>query len=219
METEQPDLLANLELRRIGSSTFRRNSGVRTVKRRNFLQTLAGGSVMLLLPEWFVDRTASGIVQAAESIVALKCLSDIKENRWLDGRTRDGTVGLVPELNKNVPGTKWSMQRMLDSKGISQGVAFKCMRPIEGPRWLDGRTKDGSVGLAPGTGGQFTGTRWVINPLDEGNHSIVGLKCLGTIEGPRWLDGRTKNGSVSLTTRTGPPSTKWLIVPYPLIRE
>jgi hypothetical protein len=36
METEQPDLLANLELRRIGSSTFRRNSGVRTVKRRNY---------------------------------------------------------------------------------------------------------------------------------------------------------------------------------------
>lgn len=188
------------------------------MKRRNFLQTMAGGSVMLLVPEWFVDGTASGIVQPATSIVALKCLGNIEGARWLNGRTSDGTVGLVPELNKNVPGTKWSMQRVLDGQGINQGIALKCLGPIEGPRWLDGRTKDGSVGLALGTGGQFTGTRWVINPLDEANHSIVGLKCLGTIEGPRWLDGRTR-GSVGLAPRTGSPSTKWLIMPYPRIRE
>ncbi len=37
---------------------------------------------------------------------------------------------------------------------------FKCMGDVEGNRWLDGRTIDSSVGLAPTTTGSYTGTSW-----------------------------------------------------------
>jgi hypothetical protein len=37
---------------------------------------------------------------------------------------------------------------------------FKCLGDIEGNRWLDGRTQDGTVGLAPTTTGGYTGTSW-----------------------------------------------------------
>jgi hypothetical protein len=36
------------------------------------------------------------------------------------------------------------------------------MGNIEGPRWLDGRTGNGTVGLAKTTDPPFTGTRWEI---------------------------------------------------------
>ncbi|WP_414582282.1 hypothetical protein [Scytonema sp. PCC 10023] len=34
---------------------------------------------------------------------------------------------------------------------------------INGPRWLDGRTADGTVGLAPTKDEPFTGTKWRVN--------------------------------------------------------
>jgi hypothetical protein len=92
-------------------------------------------------------------------------------------------------------------------------VALKCLGDIEGPRWLDGRTADGTVLLAPNTNEPFTGTRWQV--LQVGNPNIVVLKCLGDIKGPRWLDGRTADGTVGVSTTTEPPftGTKWEVVP------
>ncbi|MBO3459871.1 hypothetical protein G7B40_030295 [Aetokthonos hydrillicola Thurmond2011] len=46
-------------------------------------------------------------------------------------------------------------------------VTLKCLGDVEGPRFLDGRTREGSVGLAPGTDGVFTGTRWEMTDLDD----------------------------------------------------
>lgn len=40
-------------------------------------------------------------------------------------------------------------------------LAFMCLGDIEGPRFLDGRTGDGTVGLAPSIDG-FSGTRWKV---------------------------------------------------------
>jgi hypothetical protein len=77
----------------------------------------------------------------------------------------------------------------------SSNLILKCMGDVDGPRFLDGRTGDGSVGLAPITEGNFTGTHW--QPLDDGPGRII-LKCLGNIDGPRFLDGRTGNGTVGL---------------------
>jgi hypothetical protein len=89
---------------------------------------------------------------------------------------------------------------------------MKCLGDIEGPRWLDGRTADGTVGLAPNTNRPFTGTRWQV--LEVGDN-IVALKCLGDIGGPRWLDGRTADGTVGLAATTEPSftGTKWEVVP------
>jgi hypothetical protein len=90
----------------------------------------------------------------------------------------------------------------------SEMYNFKCLGHIEGPRWLDGRTADGTVGLAPSTGDPYTGTKWQAFEVDDG---IYTFKCLGHIEGPRWLDGRTADGTVGLAPSTGDPytGTKW----------
>ena len=64
---------------------------------------------------------------------------------------------------------------------------------IPGPRYLDGRTANGTVGLAPNLSPKFPGTKWRVVRAGEG---VVALKCLGDIEGSRWLDGRTADGTV-----------------------
>ena len=78
-------------------------------------------------------------------------------------------------------------------------VVIESMGELSGPRWLDGRTSDGSVGLAPTFDAPFTGTRWELTKLRE---NVYALKTLGNIEGPRWLDGRTADGSVGLAPTT-----------------
>ena len=79
----------------------------------------------------------------------------------------------------------------------SETVILKCLGNIEGPRYLDGHTADGTIGLAPSTVPPFTGTSWELNQVPSGLYT---LKCLGNIEGPRYLDGHTTDGTVGLAT-------------------
>ena len=149
--------------------------------------------------------------------VAFKSLGHRNGPRWLDGRTQDGSVGLAPVLSKTYSGTKWAVIRA--GEGI---VALRCEGLLDGPaRWLDGRTHEGKVGLAPNTNKPFTGTRWQVVEADQNNPKIVRLKCLGAVEGPRWLDGRTHDGTVWLAPRTDPPftGTKWEVQQYPVITD
>jgi hypothetical protein len=173
------------------------------MNRRQFLQAGAGGSIALL------TRVGLATPLQFNQIYSLRCLGNVNGPRYLDGRTADGTVGLVAKLVKPFSGTKW---RLVNAGNGT--VAFQCRGDVEGRRWLDGRTADGTVGLAPNTGAPFTGTRWQIIDVPGG----VTLKCLGAIEGSRWLDGRTGNGSVGLAKTTDPPftGTKWEIAPYPV---
>ncbi len=89
-------------------------------------------------------------------------------------------------------------------------IALECMGNIQGARWLDGRTGNGTVGLAPRRDGPFTGTRWQVFEVDSG---VYALKSLGNANGPRWLDGRTGNGTVGLALETGRQfsGTRWEI--------
>ena len=89
-------------------------------------------------------------------------------------------------------------------------VVIRCLGNIEGPRWLDGRTADGTVGLAPDTHPPYTGARWQV--VDAGGGAVA-LCCLGNIEGPRWLDGRTANGTVGLAPNLNLPYTgaRWQV--------
>src|SRR5271157_5951146 len=75
---------------------------------------------------------------------------------------------------------------------------------------LDGRTGNGTVGLAPQTGGKFTGTRWRV--LQNGNDFF--FECQGNIPGPRFLDGRTGNGTAGLAPETGGSftGTRWRVL-------
>jgi hypothetical protein len=90
-------------------------------------------------------------------------------------------------------------------------VSLRCLGNIPGPRYLDGRTADGTVGLAPNTSPEFTGTRWRVVRVGDG---VVELKCLGNIEGPRWLDGRTADGTVGLAPNRARPftGTRWQVI-------
>jgi hypothetical protein len=178
------------------------------MKRRYFLQILAGALIALLLPTYLRAQ-----VLAPGHDVSLRCLGNIPGPRYLDGRTGNGTVGLAPDLTPKYTGTKWRVFRA--GEGV---VALKCLGNIEGSRWLDGRTANGTVGLAPNTNRPFTGTRWQVVQVDSNNPNIVALKCLGDIEGPRWLDGRTADGTVGLASKTEPPftGTKWEVAIYPV---
>ena len=179
------------------------------MKRRDFLQGLAAGSIILLLPE---SVRSAGILSPGND-VAFRCLGNVKGPRYLDGRTKDATVGLAPSLVPKYSGTKWRV-----TIGGPPGViALRCEGSVPGIRWLDGRTKDGSVGLAPKTTQPYSGTRWEVRQLDPNNPNIIGLKCRGDIEGPRWLDGRTGNGTVGLAKSTEPPftGTHWEVSMYP----
>jgi hypothetical protein len=84
-------------------------------------------------------------------------------------------------------------------------ITLECLGDIPGAKFLDGRTQDGTVGLAPETGGPFTGTAWRA-------HRVGGrfwrLETLGAIPGPAvWLDGRTETASVGLAPHAHPPFT------------
>jgi hypothetical protein len=88
-------------------------------------------------------------------------------------------------------------------------VALRCLGDIPGPRYLDGRTANGTVGLAPNMSPEFTGTRWRVVRVGDG---VVELKCLGDIEGPRWLDGRTADGTVGLAPNRSFTGTRWQVI-------
>jgi hypothetical protein len=78
-------------------------------------------------------------------------------------------------------------------------------------KFLDGRTGDGSVALAPTTNPPFSGTKWRAS-VRAGN--FVLLECQGTIEGPRVLDGHTADHSVhlALSATGGFSGTLWQVV-------
>jgi hypothetical protein len=136
-------------------------------------------------------------------LVILECLSQKEGNRYLDGRTKDGTVGLAPKTGRGFTGTKWKVVKL--DKGE---LGFECQGNIKGDRWLDGRTGDESVGLAPKTGGRFTGTRWKLHNRGDGK---IQLECLGEIEGPRWLHGVTGDATVRLTDDNKTSGTFWKV--------
>jgi hypothetical protein len=179
------------------------------MKRRAFL-TIAGlGSVAFFVPNRLLADPQS--ILANGNKVSLECLGDKPGARFLDGRTANGTVGLVPQIKtKTFSGTQW----LVHMNSRTQQVFLECRGTVEGPRFLDGRTADGSVGLAPNTKKPFTGTLW--QAVDLGNDTY-NFKCLGDIEGSRFLDGRTTGGSVGLAPNTNPPftGTRWRVARYP----
>lgn len=178
------------------------------MQRRNFIAGAGAAALVRALPAF-----AASLVLRPGNLVALKCLGEVDGPRYLDGRTGDGSVGLAPQILGHFTGTRWQVWA-----GGGQ-IELKCMGALEGPRWLDGRTGNGSVGLAPNAQAPFTGTHWRVTQLDANDPEAVALECLGNLPGPRWLDGRTGDGSVGLAASTAAPysGTRWQASFYPHI--
>jgi hypothetical protein len=86
--------------------------------------------------------------------------------------------------------------------GVGDTITLQCQAPGTGPRYLDGRTANATVGLAPNTNPPFTGTRWEVFGGNAANQ--FSFYCRGTIAGNRWLDGVTAESTVGLApTRSG----------------
>ncbi len=136
---------------------------------------------------------------APNDIVVLRCEGHIEGNRWLDGRTVEGAVGLAGSTEAPLTGTWWR------THDAGDGTLFlETLGHLPGHRFLDGRTHDGSVGLAPHTDGTYTGARWRVHQL---GNDRVHLESLGQVPGNRFLDGRTHDGSVGLAPHTQFPFT------------
>jgi len=88
-------------------------------------------------------------------------------------------------------------------------VTLECLSDRPGPRFLDGRVVDGSVGLAPNTNPPFTGTSWAVVRLAP---NVVKFRCMTHVQGSgrRFLDGRTSNGTAGMQPMlVSPPSGEW----------
>jgi hypothetical protein len=93
-------------------------------------------------------------------------------------------------------------------------VTLECLSKIQNPefRFLDGRTLEGAVGLAPHTSAPFSGTQWRV----RFHGRIVALECQGQVQVPitgRFLDGHTPASTVAfaptpLSRFTG---ARWLL--------
>src|SRR5262249_5792730 len=94
-------------------------------------------------------------------------------------------------------------------------VTLECLSDRPGPRFLDGRVVDGSVGLAPNTNPPFTGTSWAVVRLTP---NVVKFRCMTYVQGSgrRFLDGRTCNGTKMAQLGGSPPQSLARLLMYEL---
>ena len=111
--------------------------------------------------------------------------------------------GWRQSLEAGYSGTKW---QLVELGGGTFGLM--CLGPVKGPRWLEGRSGDGTVGLAADTNGGHSGTHWMLVDLGEGAYGLV---CPGYGVRACVLEGISGDGTVGLAPniRGGDPGTHW----------
>lgn len=154
----------------------------------------ASGKIFVVAKSLRIDAVVDSANLADGDVVAIQTEGNIPGSSWLDGRTGNGTVGLAPQFGGDAfTGTLWQVARH------PEGLSFRTLGTFAGPppdpRWLDGRTAVGTVGLAPNFSPPFTGAAWRLTAFEGRGFT---MQTLGTIPGPTFLDGRTLDGSVGL---------------------
>ncbi len=142
-------------------------------------------------------------------IYSLKCLGTLEGARFLNGITTEARVDLAPSVGGNFSGTIWE----ITYDEATSAYRFRCQGNLEGARFLNGITTEARVDLAPSAGGEFSGTNWEAAPVLGAPPSTYRFKCLGTLEGQRWLDGRTGDSTVALVNDINLSGTQWQVEP------
>lgn len=90
-------------------------------------------------------------------------------------------------------------------------VHIYCLGHIDGPRYLNGNTTNGTVNLSSATEYPTTGVQWRVERTREG---FINLRCMGHIDGIRFLNGNTTNGEVNMSNQVAFPTTgtRWTLV-------
>lgn len=155
-------------------------------------------------------------------VVAFHCLGDDAQptHAYLKGSAGAGVVSLSQDPNE--AGAQWTVH-VSAASGV---LSFQCG---EGG-FLDGRTLDCTVGLAPSAQAPFIGAQWKVTDLpnpDQGGFNHVSLQTQGNLGDPNqgqcpfgFLDGRTalSDGSVGLARSTEEPfsGTHWELLLSPV---
>lgn len=138
------------------------------------------------------------------------------QGTFLDGRTAgtpsspSPSVGLAPGNMEPFTGARWLA---LPVQGApANQVVLQCLGDVAGPRFLDGRTETGTVGLAADTSPQFSGTRWEVSDADADEVMLICLGASTAGSNVRFLRGAVGQGTVGLVEFGGLPATRWKIV-------
>jgi hypothetical protein len=213
---------AEVEEAPVGLSFEGGEAGARTLSRRQAIGllggSLAGASLLSLGLAAPAKADDFAVPFADRDHISLQWWStpvpfslSATQNTFLDGRTANATVGLAPNTNPPFTGTRWEAVKVLGTWPPQWWFFCRANWPRPpgapyyepGPRWLDGRTQNSTVGLAPSRGAPFTGTKWEVHHWVASGSltNLVFLKCLGDVPGPRWLRGfpsRGADGTVGL---------------------
>jgi hypothetical protein len=182
-------------------------AGARTYSRRQALGLLGGSLAgVSLLSLGVADPAKSTHVPHHPPFRNFDHIALESTGGFLVGRIQDGTVGLAPHTNPPFTGTRWEAVQANPGVWPPKEWWFFCRanwpRPAgapyyePGPRWLDGRTHNGTVGLAPTRSSPFTGTKWRVHADRVWDPSVrafvdkVVLESLGQVPGPRLLVSR-----------------------------
>lgn len=152
---------------------------------------------MITPPTAPLNLTGPRASVTAGDIIVLYCLGNASGNRYLNGLTSRNGISLEADCIGVYTGTKW--------KVLNAGSGYfslECQGNLPGNRYLDGLTSTGATQLAPNFGEIYSGTRWQFTLTTVNGQPAYTLKCMGTIEGPRYLDGQTTRKIVTLAPYT-----------------
>ena len=153
----------------------------------------ASGTIFVVAKSARIDTVGDQAELATDDIVTIQTEGNIPGLSWLNANTGNGTVTLETQFGGDTfTGTWWQVVRH------DGAVSFRTLGRLVGPTtpvWLDGRTADGTVGLALNLAPPFTGASWRLVSFEGRGFT---MQTLGTIPGPNFLDGRTQDGTVAL---------------------
>src|SRR5205085_358152 len=116
------------------------------------------GTIFVVAKSKRIDTIADQAELATDDIVTIQTEGNIPGRSWLNAITGNSTVTLEKQFGGDaLSGTWW--QVVCHGSAVSLRSLGRLVGPTT-PVWLDGRTADGTVGLAPNFAPPYTGASW-----------------------------------------------------------